>query len=266
MLMSMQNVTGLWHPALNKDALWEYAMAARSLREVFGHRRGLRVMDYGYSLGLSPLLLWMGHEVTLYEVSRRPSYEENWVLEHLRRVKERRTVCAGCVNIWPRPPAGIFKLDEEKKFDAVFSTSTLNRLGKPVKSFVELLAMVRKGGLLFVTTSEEDREPKIREFTREKYETLVQAGLMSNFKIVGGLTQWEWEQPENSFKSLVMINKGEKQDEESINHRSTGTGRYVPYGTSALAGVSRLCHDSEVTNSQFASTGLPGGKDRGEPG
>jgi SAM-dependent methyltransferase len=207
-LMSMQNVTNLWHQSLYRNSLWEYAMAYRAVRDWFGNRTSLRVADYGYSLGLPPLLYWLGYDITLVQVWRRSPEEENYLLEHLRRVKERRTVCAGCIKIWPRevPMDGAFELmEEEKKFDAVFCTSVIHRLGEVQAVFRDVCQMVRHEGLLFLTTSEEDREPKIRQFGQEAYKKFYWTASEWGFLPLGGHTDYDWDNQENTFASLVMV-------------------------------------------------------------
>jgi hypothetical protein len=59
-LMSMQNVTNLWPASVPRHSLWEYALALKATREVFDNRSDLKVADYGYDLGLPPLLGWVG--------------------------------------------------------------------------------------------------------------------------------------------------------------------------------------------------------------
>jgi SAM-dependent methyltransferase len=206
--MSMQNVTNMWHQSLYRNALWEYALAYKAIGRWFGNSSDLRFADYGYGLGLPPLLYWLGYDITLVEIWRRMPSEENYLLEHLRRVKERRTVCAGQLSIWPKT-VGTNGLPEEKKFDAVFCTSMMQKLGSPEIVFRDLCSLVKKDGLLFLTTSEEDREIKIREFTKEMYGKFLDMGLSNGFRLLEDEADWEWNGRENSFVSLVMVKEKE---------------------------------------------------------
>lgn len=206
--MSVQNITTLWHQSLYRNSLWEYALALRAMRKVFGNRRDLRVADYGYDMGFPPTLLWLGYDLTLVELWRRAPEEENFMLEHLRRVKERRTTCVHePVGFWQKS-LGVNGLPEEKKFDVVFSLSMLPKMGDIEGAFEDMCGLVKEKGMLFVTTSEEDRELPVRQFDRKMYESLLTIALKKGFKLLDGLVEWDWENRENSFISMALT-KGE---------------------------------------------------------
>src|SRR5271170_7789954 len=77
-LQYMYYVTGMWWPKQQRNSLWEYALAHATLSKVFKNRKKLRVADYGYRGGhLAPMLLWLGHDITLVQVwDRKPPDEE----------------------------------------------------------------------------------------------------------------------------------------------------------------------------------------------
>lgn len=210
-IMSMQNVTSMWHQSLYRNSLWEYAMAYHSIREVFGNRWDLKVADYGYNMGLPPLLMWLGYDLTVIEIHRRPPEEENFLIEHLRRVAQRRTTCAGKLSWWPKeigPGTWVRQNSDGKleamKYDVVCCCSMLHRLGNAEQVFLDMCSLVKTDGVLFLTTSEEDKEPKIRVFTQGVYEWLRVLGMSRGFRLVDGKEDWNWKGMENSFISMVL--------------------------------------------------------------
>lgn len=186
----------MWWPKQEFDSLWEYTLAHRALRQVFSNRKKLRVADYGYRTGhLSPMLVWLGHDVTMIEVGRKPPEEENFMLEHLLRVTKARNETAGSVTIWPKTLDA--QVEEDKKFDAVFSLSTLEPDRWPLGHFIECLKLVKDGGLLFVTTSDE-------KFDKDSYEVMIEFALAAKFKLVDGVASYDWEHRKNGFTSLAL--------------------------------------------------------------
>jgi SAM-dependent methyltransferase len=200
-------VTGMWWPKQERNSLWEYALAHKTLSQVFKNRKKLRIADYGYRTGhLAPMLIWLGHDVTLMEVlGRKPPEEENYMMEHLLRVTTTRNQSAGSVTIWPKPLGA--QVDEDARFDAVFALSTFQGLDVPYDAFVDVLSLVKKGGLLFFTMNEEGKEKKV--FDRKMYESLIETALQQGFKFLDGLADYDWDHQENTFVSLAMLKETE---------------------------------------------------------
>lgn len=116
-IVDVHNAIKMWNDKQHHHRLWEYALAQKALKTVFGDRKGLLVTDHGCGAGyLSPILYWLGHHVWMYECWTFGS-EEDFLLEQMRRVGlvkaslGERMRCGGirCANLltrtveWMRP-------------------------------------------------------------------------------------------------------------------------------------------------------------------
>jgi 2-polyprenyl-3-methyl-5-hydroxy-6-metoxy-1,4-benzoquinol methylase len=140
----------MWYDAQHKARLWEYALAQKVLKEVFGDKKGLTVSDHGCGAGyMSPILYWLGHRVWMYECWTFGN-EEAFAMEQMRRVGLHRASLGGTYEMRNRPLCNL--VDADRGVDAAFCISTLEHIGEYQKAFRDLLSTVKPGGLVFLTT------------------------------------------------------------------------------------------------------------------
>lgn len=190
----------MWNPAQHKHRLWEYTMAVKALRQVFGDQVGLEVTDHGCGAGyLSPMLSWLGYRVTMYEVWVYGN-EEPYMMEQMRRVAVARNGKAGLYRMVNRPLCEL--VEEDRGFDASFCISTLEHIGEYQRAFRDLLQTVKVGGLVFLTTDFGEHETDDYQFsylragkmfTQETYRELLGIAQGMGFELLGGPSSCEWK-------------------------------------------------------------------------
>lgn len=193
----------MWYEYQHQHRLWEYALAVKVLKEHFANdpRKNLVVSDHGCGAGyLSPLLLWLGHHVLLYECWTFGS-EEQFMMEQMRRVFELRKDAGGSYQMRNRPLGKLTQAD--RPVDAAFCVSTLEHIVAYQDAFVDLLKTVDKGGLVFITSDfgEHEKDDYIfnnlragKMFTKDTYRELELIARSMDFAPVGGQTEWEWSE------------------------------------------------------------------------
>lgn len=207
LIQEVHSAIKMWNDKQHKHRLWEYALALKALETVFPKycrdadspwQVRLVTSDHGCVAGyMSPLLLWLGCNVQMYECWSFGS-EEGFMLEQMRRVAEKRGVLAGYYEMRHRPLCEL--VEEDKGVDAAFCISTLEHIGEYQKAFRDLLSTVKKGGLVFLTTDfAEDEEDHYmynylragKMFNRTTYEELREIGEEMGFDLLNG-ADWNW--------------------------------------------------------------------------
>lgn len=191
----------MWNEKQHKHRLWEYALAQKALKEVFGDRKRLWVSDHGCGAGyLSPILFWLGHQVTMYEVWVFGN-EEDYLFEQMKRVHEAKGEKEGSYAMVHRPLCEL--TEEDRGVDAAFCISTLEHIGEYQRAFRDLCRTVKLGGLVFLTTDfAEDEEDHYlysylragKMFTKKTYEELVGIGQEEGLELLGGQHEWTWDE------------------------------------------------------------------------
>lgn len=191
----------MWYPYQHHHRLWEYALASRVLKEVFNGRSKLLVSDHGCGAGyLGPLMLWLGHNVRLYECWTFGN-ESEYMLEQMRQVALARGGEAGQYELRNRPLGGL--VEEDKGVDAAFCISTLEHIRNYQEAFRDLLNTVKPGGLAFLTTDFGEHEQDDYEcanlragkmFTVKTYQELLDIGRSMGFELLGNSCDWSWDE------------------------------------------------------------------------
>lgn len=188
----------MWNDKQHHHRLWEYALAQKALKMAFPEEKQLTVSDHGCGCGyLGPLMLWLGHNVLLYECWTFGN-EESFMMEQMHRVALARGAKAGIYAMYHRPLCEL--VAEDCGVDAAFCISTLEHIGEYQKAFRDLLSTVKPGGLVFLTTDfAEDEQDHYqynflragKMFNRDTYEELRVIGESMGFELLGG-NDWNW--------------------------------------------------------------------------
>jgi len=192
---------------------WEYALAYRALKDVFGAVQRLRIGDFGCGIGLwAPMLLALGHRVTLYEIWTCEN-EEWFVIQQMESVRRARGLEAN----WQIRHVAIGDLgDADRDFDAAYCISTLEHIRNERGAFVDLCRSVRPGGLLFLTVDFGSQESEIvmannafqRMYTKALMERLVDYAEEEGLGLLGGTADWNYTVPlvhSYSFASIALV-------------------------------------------------------------
>lgn len=207
----------MWNEHQHKHRLWEYALAQKALKTVFGNKKGLLISDHGCGAGyLSPVLYWLGHNVVMYECWTFGN-EEAYMLEQMRRVYQHRVNLNGSYEMRNRPLCEL--IDADRGFDVAFCISTLEHIGEYQRAFKDLLSTVKKGGLVFLTTDFAEDEVDHYQyaylragkmFNFDTYKELIELGKQDGFELVGGTHDLEWSEKcrltnDYGFGSLALV-------------------------------------------------------------
>lgn len=200
-IMDIQGAIQMWNPAQHRHRLWEYALAQKALKEVYGERYGLHVSDHGCGAGyLSPILFWLGHHVYMYECWAMGN-EETFALEQMRRVAGKRPNLTGSYQLRSTPLANGTLSSEDMDMDAAFCISTIEHIGEYQKAWTELLSTVGPGGLAFITSDFAEDEVDHyaysylragKMFTKDTYQELISIGEQQGFHLLGGKHELTW--------------------------------------------------------------------------
>jgi ubiquinone/menaquinone biosynthesis C-methylase UbiE len=196
-LITVRETIQMWLAAQHKHRLWEYALAQKVLKEVFGDKNGLRVCDVGCAGSfLAPILYWLGNHVVMYDIWSMGNYHD-FTMEQMRKVAQHRR--EGSYEFKERGLGGMQQ--DDRDFDAAFCVSTIEHIAKYQEAFVDLLDMVKPGGLVFLTSDfAEDEEDHYqysylragKMFTKKTYEELIEIGKNKGFHLLGGKHDLTW--------------------------------------------------------------------------
>ncbi len=215
-IMAVHRAIQMWNDKQHHARLYEYALAQKALKQAYGTKIGLQVADVGCGAGyLSPILYWLGHNVTMYEIWTFGN-EEDFALEQMRRVGSHRAHLGGQYGVRHRALGGL--TNEDRGFDVAFCISTLEHIKDYQNAFRDLCRMVKPGGLIFVTTDfAEDEEDHYefsylragKMFNKDTYEELQKIGEAEGLHLFGG-KHWEWKEEcrlvaDYGFCSLAML-------------------------------------------------------------
>jgi SAM-dependent methyltransferase len=209
-ILEIQKAIGMWYEYQHHHRVWEYSLAQKALKAVHGDRKHLLVSDQGCGAGyMGPILLWLGHNVLLYEHWGHGSNNldlSEYMLEQMRRVALHRSEIAGYYELRNRPLGQM--VEEDRGVDAAFCISTLEHIRDYQKAFRDFLSTVKVGGLAFVTTDFADKEEDNyacsslragKMFTVRTYRELWQIGIEMGFRTVdsstehrGDISDWCW--------------------------------------------------------------------------
>lgn len=207
---------GMWYPYQHHHRLWEYTLAQKALKTVFGDVKGLTISDHGCGAGyLSPVMYWLGHHVLMYECWTFGN-EEAYMLEQMRRVALHRVEKTGTYEMRNRPLGAL--VEEDGGVDAAFCISTLEHIRDYQAAFRDLLRTVRPGGMVMVTTDfAEDEEDHYtfsnlragKMFNGKTYDELYRIGQEMGFSLLGGVADWRWDEScrlthDYGFASMVL--------------------------------------------------------------
>ncbi len=208
----------MWNPAQHQHRLWEYAMAQKALKEVYGDRTGLLVSDHGCGAGyLSPILYWLGHNVVLYEPWAMGN-EEQYMLEQMRRVA--KTKPEGHLEWYEMRNIPMGSLEVKDSWvDAAFCISTIEHIKDYREAFSNLIDTVRPGGLVFLTSDyAEDEQDHYtysnlragKMFNIVTYTELIQLAENKGFHLLGGKHELTWSENNRlvldyGFGSLALV-------------------------------------------------------------
>lgn len=210
----------MWYSCQHHHRLWEYALAQKALKEVFPEKKSLLVSDHGCGAGyLSPIMLWLGHSVLMYECWQFGN-EEQYMLEQMRRTFANRPTQTGLYEMRNRPLGGLVEAD--KGVDAAFCISTLEHIRDYQAAFRDFLGTVKVGGMAMITTDFAEDEvdhythANLRAgkmFTGKTYDELYMIGQELGFTLVGGIADWRWDEGcklvnEYGFASMVLRRLG----------------------------------------------------------
>lgn len=209
----------MWNAELHPHRMWEYTLAQKALKTVFGNRQGLIVSDHGCGAGyMSPILYWFGHHVRMYECWQpRFGTNKEFALEQMRRVGEHRGYLGGSYEMRERPLGEL--VEEDGGVDAAFCISTLEHIRDYQKAFRDLLSTVKLDGLVGITTDfAEDEEDHYafhqlragKMFNIETYSELQAIAEGMGFELIGRDTDWTWEEScrlvmDYGFASMALV-------------------------------------------------------------
>jgi SAM-dependent methyltransferase len=217
LMQQIVNAIQMWYPAQHQHRRWEYALALKAFKQVFGEQKGLTVTDHGCGAGfLSPMMYWLGQNVWMYECWTMGSAEQ-YMMEQMRRVGVHRGQDAGTYEMRTRPLGELVEADGG--VDAAFCISTLEHIGEYQKAFRDLLNTVKPGGLLGLTTDFAEHELDDYQyaglragkmFTEKTYLELEAIGEENGFELLGGAADWGWSEENRlvnnyGFAALFMV-------------------------------------------------------------
>jgi len=222
-LLEVQRQIQMWYPPQHKHRVWEYTLAQKVLKAVYGDVVGLHVTDVGCAGSfLSPILSWLGHTVLMYEIWQFGDLYE-YTVEQMRRVRMKKNGKAG-VYEFRNKGMGSFT-DADRGMDAAFCISTLEHIGEYQKAFRDLLSTVRPGGLVFMTTDFAEDETDHYQysylragkmFNKSTYLELSNIAHGDGFEFLGGVGEYDWDWDDScrlvndyGFASLAMVKRRE---------------------------------------------------------
>jgi 2-polyprenyl-3-methyl-5-hydroxy-6-metoxy-1,4-benzoquinol methylase len=199
-ITELHDEINMWHDTQHHHRLWEYALAQKALKGVYGDygsKIGLRVADFGCGAGyLSPILYKLGHHVFMYDCWTFPNQEE-FAMEQMRRIEP----TGGSYEMRNRSLGSL--VEEDKGMDAAFCISTLEHIKDYRKAFRDLLSTVKPRGLVFLTTdfgtheTDDYKWANLRAgkmFTADTYNELYAIARGLNFATVQGAADWKWDE------------------------------------------------------------------------
>jgi len=202
----MRSAGVAWFAPQHWHRMWEYSMALKALRTVFVDRNELLVSDVGCACSfLSPLLIWLGHNVRMYEV-----WQHEFVIAGINMRSFTIEQAEVARNARPDGEKGSYVLinkgmesldPEDGELDAAFSISTLEHITDWRTAFTKFLGTVKPGGLAFMTCDYGDHAEDDYEhaglragqmFTQEAMKEMQGIGETMGFSLVGGTSDWDW--------------------------------------------------------------------------
>lgn len=199
----------MWYAYQHHHRVWEYSMALHALNKVFpgyhcdtGDAWPLRlvVSDHGCGCGyMSPLLLWLGCNVYMYECWTWGD-DSKFMMEQMNRV---RLVKKDQVGFYELRARGLGQLvEDDKEIDAAFCISTLEHIRDYQTAFRDFLGTVKEGGLAFLTTDFAEDEADHyafnnlragKMFTKDTYMELLGIARDMGFRLLDGGADWSWD-------------------------------------------------------------------------
>lgn len=224
----------MWYEYQHRHRLWEYSLAQKALKAVYGGQKNLMVADHGCGAGyLSPILFWLGHTVRMYEPWAHGSADMNlteFMLEQMRRVAINRPEKTGVYELFNRPLGGL--TEEDRNVDAAFCISTLEHIPDYQAAFRDFLSTIKPGGLGFITTDfgEHERDDYAcaslrcgKMFTEATYVELYDIAKDMGFDVVQDqedddalVGDWEWSEENRmvmnyGFASMALVNLSQRR-------------------------------------------------------
>lgn len=176
------------NPDSHKHKFWEWARTTHAIREVFGPRIGLRILDIGSAFSLlGPALAYLGHHVIEAEPDGGMVQERGKLQDLIHRVGDGKLQTFQCGY-----GSLVGQVGVSEQFDVVCSISTIEHVETQAEgpAWAEMVDLVKKNGLLHVTL---DCMPEARkgfkndqvratnfdmEMVRERVEALKTMGMV----------------------------------------------------------------------------------------
>jgi 2-polyprenyl-3-methyl-5-hydroxy-6-metoxy-1,4-benzoquinol methylase len=205
---TLHDAIQMWYPYQHRHRLWEYALAQKALKTVYGDKKNLVVSDHGCGCGyLSPIMYWLGHTVYMYECWSFGDTPD-FMMEQMRKVSSLRSEKTGTYEMRNRPLGGL--VEQDKGVDAAFCISTLEHIRDYQAAFRDLIGTVKLGGLAFLTTDfgEHENDTYVcsnlragKMFTQNIYFELLTIAESMGFELlddedssIDTIADWEWKE------------------------------------------------------------------------
>lgn len=231
---------------------WEYQMLMDAIinwkdeyANKFGGHAPYRVADVGGAIGVTtPLMITLGWDVVMYEPwvygdQTQRFWEINnnvaGYMDNLSHEAKKLDRDPGLAN-WIAPNVGLrntplceLSVNDKFEYDIAACISTLEHIGEYEKAFFDLLTMVKKGGLVFLTTDfgehEEDNYINAnlragRMFCETTYNRLIEIGESCGFETLQGSADYQWNEHcklvnDHGFASLALVRRHNAREHKS---------------------------------------------------
>jgi SAM-dependent methyltransferase len=201
------------HPEQHIHRRWEYSLACEALSHVYPTAQGrLRIADFGGGFGLlAPMMVLLGHDVTLFEIWDQGSREDL----ARRQLDAAKAKSVGSYTISNVPLGKLDPATDHSVYDASFCVSVIEHVPNEEEVFRDLCRTVVPGGLVFLTmdfaATDVDtfrhRGMRARIYDERGMEGLVYFAATEGLDLLGGDCDWSWQGAmvnQYSFASLAL--------------------------------------------------------------
>src|SRR5712675_1367927 len=195
---------GGWPSVQHMHRQWEYSLMILAFEEWIKNKNvtdQFLVADVGGGIGFTtPIFAAFNCDVVMYEpwVSGDESAKFWDQVNTLQNNLKKQNV----IKLENRALCNLLPIDR-RTYDAAFCISTLEHIGEYQKAFIDLLSMVKQGGLVFLTTDYGDHEfddyPHAglragKMFTSATYHELIEIAISRGFNVLGYEWYYNWKE------------------------------------------------------------------------